>query len=81
MSSTQWVVLNIFWRTVEGLTNGLRNKNSRIVVCLFTVNSVNPDVTSEIKCNGHKNHLSKAKTVPVTLWPGVKGLTMAVLGT
>ena len=53
------------------------------VVCLFTVNSVQPDVTSEIKCNGHKNHMSKAKTVPVTLWPGVRGLTMkaAVPGT
>ena len=33
-------------------------------------------MTSEIKCNGHKSRTSKAKTVPRTLWPEVKGLTV-----
>ena len=78
-------VLSIFWRTWGTDRWAPRIKILGSVVCLFvlTVNSIQPDVTSEIKCNGHKNHMSKAKTVPVTLWPEVKGLTMkaAVPGT
>lgn len=47
-----------------------------ILFFFLTVNSIQPDMTSEIKCNGHKNHMSKAKTVAGTPWPEVKGLTM-----